>query len=54
MIQVLAIMIIVFVLLAIVFMIKIKITAMQILKSKELNNQENPLDKDYQFIKGLY
>jgi hypothetical protein len=52
--QVLAIMIIVFVLLAIVFMIKIKIATMQIIKSKELNNQENLLDKDYQFIKGLY
>jgi len=23
-------------------------------KSKEINNSENPLEKDYQFIKGLY
>ena len=54
MIQVFAIMVIVFVILAIVFMIKIKATTLQIIKSKEVNNKENQLEKDYQFIKGLY
>lgn len=52
--QVFAIMIIIFVLLAIVFMIKIKSVMLQISKSKEVNNKENPLEKNYQFIKGLY
>jgi len=54
MIQVFAIMIIIFVLMAIVFMIRIKSATLQILKSKEVNNKENPLEKNYQFIKGLY
>ncbi len=54
MIQILAIMIIIFVALSIVFMIKIKNTATRLVKSKEVNNQENPFEKDYQFIKGLY
>lgn len=52
--QVFAIMIIIFVLMAIVFMIRIKSVTLQILKSKEVNNKENPLEKNYQFIKGLY
>lgn len=52
--QVLAIMIIIFVLLAIIFMIKIKGIALQLTKSIEINNKENPLEKKYQFIKGLY
>ncbi len=54
MIQVLAVMIILFVLLAIVFMIKIKTTTTRLTKSKEINHKENPLEKDYQYIKGLY
>lgn len=52
--QVLAIMIIIFVGLSIVFMIKIKNTTLRITKDKELNNQDNPLEKNYQFIKGLF
>jgi hypothetical protein len=52
--QVLAIMIIIFVLLSVVFMIRIMGVTLQITKTKELNNQENPLEKHYQFIKGLY
>lgn len=52
--QVFAIMIIVFVLMAIVFMIRIKSVTLQIAKSKEVNNKENPLENNYQFIKGLY
>lgn len=52
--QVLAVMIIIFVALSIVFMIKIKNITMQIVKSKEVNNEENKLEKKYQFIKGLY
>ncbi len=47
-------MVIGFVIAAIYFMIKIKATTLQILKSKEINNKENPLEKDYQFIKGLF
>nr|WP_315175443.1 hypothetical protein [uncultured Flavobacterium sp.] len=52
--QVLAIMIIVFVALSIVFLLKIKNTSLKISKSKELNNEENKLEKNYQFIKGLF
>jgi len=52
--QILAIMIIVFVVLSIVFMMKIKSTTLKIVKSKELNNEENKLEKKYQFIKGLF
>ncbi|CAD0005124.1 hypothetical protein [Flavobacterium chungangense] len=52
--QVFSIMILIFVLLAIVFLIKIKSVALQLVKSKEVNNQENQLEKNYQFIKGLY
>jgi len=52
--QVLAIMIIVFVFLSIYFMIKIKNTSVRLTKSKELNNEENKLEKKYQFIKGLF
>lgn len=52
--QVFAIMIILFVLMAIVFMIRIKSITLQISKSKEVNNKENPLEKKYQFIRGLY
>ncbi|MBS7786192.1 hypothetical protein KIH23_02695 [Flavobacterium sp. CYK-55] len=52
--QVLAIMILLFVGMCIYFLIKIKSVATQIVKSKEVNNQENPLEKNYQFIKGLY
>jgi hypothetical protein len=52
--QVFSIMILIFVLLAIVFLIRIKSVTLQLVKSKEVNNQENPLEKNYQFIKGLY
>lgn len=52
--QVFALMIIGFVFASIVLLIKIKSRTLQILKTKELNNEENPLEKDYQFIKGLY
>ena len=52
--QVFSIMILIFVLLAIVFLIKIKSVTLQLIKSKEVNKKENPLEKDYQFIKGLY
>ena len=52
--QVLAIMIIVFVFLSIYFMIKIKNISVRLIKSKELNNEENKLEKKYLFIKGLY
>jgi len=52
--QVLAIMIIIFVFFSILFMIKIKNTALKLTKSKELNNEENKLEKKYQFIKGLF
>lgn len=54
MIQVFVIMILIFVFMSIYFMIKIKNTTVKITKNKELNNQENKLEKDYQFIKGLY
>jgi len=54
MIQVFSIMILIFVLLAIVFLIRIKSITLRLAKSNELNNKENPLEKDYQFIKGLY
>lgn len=47
-------MIIIFVLLSIVFLVKIKNLALKITKSKELNNAENQLEKKYQFIKGLF
>jgi hypothetical protein len=46
--------IIVFAFVAIIFLIKINLTTLQILKSKELNNEENKLEKDYEFIKGLF
>lgn len=46
--------IIAFVFASIIFLIKIKATTLQILKSKELNNQENKFEKKYQFIKGLF
>ncbi|HOZ75145.1 MAG TPA: hypothetical protein PLS51_04680 [Flavobacterium sp.] len=54
MIQVFAIMVIVFVALSIFFIMKIKSTTLKIIKTKELNNEENKLEKNYQFIKGLY
>jgi len=54
MIQVFAIMIILFVLLSLVFLIKIKNVATRLMKTKEINNQENPLEEKYQFIKGLF
>lgn len=54
MIQVFAIMIILFVVLSVVFLIKIKKVATRLMKTKEINNQENPLDEKYQFIKGLF
>jgi hypothetical protein len=52
--QIFAIMIILFVLFSVVFLMKIKTTTLKILKNKELNNEENKLEKNYQFIKGLY
>lgn len=52
--QVLAIMILVFISLSVYFLIKIKKTSLQLTKSSELNNEENKLDKKYQFIKGLF
>ncbi len=52
--QILVIMIIFFVILSMIFMIKIKNITLKIAKLKELNNQENPLETKYQFIKGLY
>ncbi len=54
MVQVFAIMIIIFVFFSILFMIKIKNTTLKLTKSKELNNEENKLEKKYQFIKGLF
>lgn len=54
MIQVFSIMILIFVVLAIIFLIKIKSVTLQLIKSKEVNNKENQLENDYQFIKGLY
>ena len=54
MIQVFAIRIILFVVLSVVFLIKIKNVATRLMKTKEINNQENPLDEKYQFIKGLF
>lgn len=54
MIQVFSIMVIFFIGMSIYFMIKIKNTMVKITKSKEVNNQENKFEKDYQFIKGLY
>lgn len=47
-------MIIAFVFASIIFLIKIMSTTLQIIKSKELNNEENKLEKKYQFIKGLF
>ena len=52
--QTFVLMIIIFVFASIVLLIKIKSTTLQILKAKELNNEENKLEKDYEFIKGLY
>lgn len=54
MIQVFAIMVLFFIVMSIYFMIKIKNTMVKITKTKEVNNQENKFEKDYQFIKGLY
>jgi hypothetical protein len=54
MIQVFAIMIILFVVLSVVFLIKIKNVATRLMKTKEINNKENPLEEKYQFIKGLF
>ncbi|MNK34123.1 hypothetical protein D3C87_526240 [compost metagenome] len=52
--QTLAIMIVLFVFIAIANLIKINIMALRLLKDKDINNKENPLEKEYQFIKGLY
>lgn len=52
--QVLALMILLFTGFSIVFLINIKILALKLTKTKEINNSENPLETDYQFIKGLY
>ncbi len=52
--QIFALMIIGFVFASIILLIKIKSTTLQILKSKELNNEENEFEKKYQFIKGLF
>lgn len=52
--QILALMILLFTGFSVVFLIKIKIMALKLTKTKELNNSENPLEKNYQFIKGLY
>ncbi len=52
--QVFAIIVILFVFFSVFFMIKIKNTAIKITKSKELNNEENKLEKKYQFVKGLF
>jgi len=52
--QVLVIMILIFVFLSMYFMIKIKNITVKLTKSKELNNEENKLEKKYQFIKGLF
>jgi hypothetical protein len=52
--QIFAIMIILFVFFSVVFLMKIETTTLKILKNKELNNEENKLEKNYQFIKGLY
>ncbi|WP_306350732.1 hypothetical protein [Flavobacterium sp. '19STA2R22 D10 B1'] len=54
MVQTLAIMIVIFVLLSVVYVVKINIMALRLTKEKEINNKINPLEKDYQFIKGLY
>lgn len=35
-------------------MIKIKNVTVKLTKTKEVNNEENKLEKKYQFIKGLY
>lgn len=39
---------------AIKYMIDINTLALRISKSKELNQEENQLEKKYQFIKGLF
>lgn len=54
MVAVFGIMIALFIVLAVINLVKINILALQIIKDKELNNQENPKEKKYQFIKGLY
>lgn len=54
MIKVLAVMIVLFVFFSVYFMIKIKNTSVKLTKSKEVNNEDNKLEKNYQFIKGLY
>lgn len=52
--QFFALIIILFVFASIIILIKIKLTTLQILKNKELNNEENKLETTYQFIKGLF
>lgn len=52
--QVLVIMLLIFVFLSVILIIKIKNAAVRLTKTKELNNEENKLEKKYQFIKGLY
>ena len=52
--QIFAIIIILFVIASIVFLMKITLITLQILKTKELNNEENKLEKNYEFIKGLF
>lgn len=52
--QVLAIMILFFIFLSIIFMIKIKNSTIKLTKNKEINKQENKFEKKYLFIKGLF
>jgi uncharacterized membrane protein len=52
--HVLVIMILLFVFLSVFFMIKIKNTSVRLTKNKEINNEENKLEKKYEFIRGLY
>lgn len=51
---VLVIMIVVMAAIVVVNVIKISMLALQVIKDKETNNRENPLERNYQFIKGLY
>lgn len=39
---------------AIKYLIDINTLALRISKNKDLNQQKNALDENYQFIKGLY
>lgn len=39
---------------AIKYLIDINMLALRISKNKELNQQKNELEENYQFIKGLY